>query len=96
MRIVARLDAAWIALKHAAQQTMQGNNLRQDMQGMLAQQSNRYRECARRIQELREPKVARKRQSQVRAAKRQVEIERFVLAEVQPYWKADAERRWRT
>lgn len=94
-KVVAAFEAAWTALKAAARDGMTEAGIREDVGAMLADNSNRFRDCSRLIAEARDPKIAAKRKKQATVSRREFNIERFVVAEAQPYWKRDAEQRSR-
>lgn len=87
--IVGRFEAAWIAVKAEAKPTAH----RDDVRTMLAENANRYRDCARRITEMRDPKTIAKRKVAARAMRRNADVERFVVEEVAAFWKRDIEGR---
>ena len=92
-KVVAGFEASWTALKAAAREGMAGVGIREDVRTMLADNANRYRDCSRLIAEARDPKMAAKRKKAATATRREFNIERFVVAEAQPYWQRDAEQR---
>jgi len=92
-KAVDRFETAYRSLKTAAMQTMQGGSIRGDVQGMLADCANLYREYTRKIAEEREPEAVKRRRKATRTVKREAEIDQFALAEVMVYWQRDTHRR---